>query len=542
MEVFSLSLPSTNKLVTNYVSGNTDTSLFFDYNIHSPHVYEERKEDLRHRSFPRAEIVKYLLQFNNNYGSGDKTINNINKLLDPESVVVIGGQQAGLLTGPLYTIHKILSILKLAEEQESKLNRPVIPIFWIAGEDHDFAEINHVFIKDGDKNKKKSIGQKQFDKVTVSNLEINKESCEAWLTEVFETYGETAYTRDVLQTLKYHLEHSKTYVDFFAFIIAELFQNTGIVILNSDSKELREIESEYFIKMIENNDVIFQSVLSQQKILKQEQYPVTIDMPHSSANLFYHHHNERLLLEFDKEGKIFRNKTNSLEFTKEELCRIAKENPGKISNNVVTRPLMQELLFPTLAFISGPGEVAYWAELKGVFESWGIKMPPVVPRITITFLERSIETDIKEMNLSLEELLVSNIQMMKEQWIELKSEIDFNLVVEEAKGEIEEIHKKVRDVALTIDSSLNDVLIKNSDIIQSQLEFMKSLVHKRILFMHNVELNKFNRIETSIKPNQLPQERIWNIYYYINKYGLSFVDELIKIPVDFDGKHKIIKI
>ncbi|MFC4320283.1 bacillithiol biosynthesis cysteine-adding enzyme BshC [Litchfieldia salsa] len=542
MEVISLSLPSTNKLVADYVSADKDTSELFHYDFQSQFIYEERKKDLLLREFPREKLASYLEGFNGRYGLGRKTFNNITRLLDPTSLVVIGGQQAGLLTGPLFTIHKIISILTLAKEQEEKLNVPVIPVFWIAGEDHDFQEINHIYIKNKQSIKKKMIEQKQLDKTPVSSVEIDKVECKKWIDKVLESYGETAFTRDILSRLNQHLDRSTSYVDFFAAIISDLFGHTGIVLLDSASNELRGIESEFFVSMIEKNEEMYDAVRSQQEFLTEAGYPLNIEMPESSSNLFYHHENERFLLEYDKENLLFRNRNKQLEITKEELLVIAKKHPTLLSNNVVTRPLMQELLFPSLAFISGPGEVAYWAELKKMFEIWGMKLPPIVPRITMTILERSIETDLDDRDISINNVLNGGLFSSKEQWLMNQTGHDITKIVDEAKQQVEQIHKRVREAALGVDDSLEQLLGKNSQFIQSQLDFVTKAVQKKILLKHHVELSKYERIETSILPNRTPQERVWNIYYYLNKYGLDFVNKLLEVPLEVDGKHKIIRL
>ncbi|MBD8068400.1 bacillithiol biosynthesis cysteine-adding enzyme BshC [Bacillus sp. PS06] len=542
MEISSLSLPSTNKLVANYVAGDKNTTKFFHYDIQSQVTYEARKKDLEAREFPREKLVHYLKGFNEKYGLGRETFNNIDRLLDPTSVVVIGGQQAGLLTGPLYTIHKLLSIINLAKEQEVKLNVPVIPVFWIAGEDHDFQEINHLFVKEQKIIKKRIIEQKQIDKSPVSSIEIDKKLCEKWIEKIFESFGETAYTKDILSNLNMHLSQSATYVDFFANIISDMFKDTGIVLLDSASNELRDIESEFFIKMIEKNDEMYEAVSSGQQLLTDFGYSLAIDMPESSANLFYHHHNERLLLEYDKENKLFRNRNSQFEISKEALLATAEKQPALLSNNVVTRPLMQELLFPSLAFISGPGEVAYWAELKQLFELWGMKLPPIVPRMNITILERSIETDLEDIHFSIEKTLMGEIATAKKEWLAAQTKHDIAKVVDDAKIQVEEIHSRVREIALEIDGSLEGVLQKNSQFLQTQLDFITKIVTKQVLLKNQVELNKYERIETSILPINSPQERVWNIYYYLNKYGLDFVNRLLEAPLEVDGKHKIIKL
>ncbi|MGX1194056.1 bacillithiol biosynthesis protein BshC [Metabacillus sp. SLBN-84] len=134
MEITDLSLRHSNRLVEDLISGRLNTEDYFDYSITDDTVYEKRVKDLKNRTFAREELSSYLLSYHQkHFQDKEPVIRNIERLKDPESLVVVGGQQAGLLTGPLYTIHKIISILVLAEQQEAKLSVPVIPVFWVAG-------------------------------------------------------------------------------------------------------------------------------------------------------------------------------------------------------------------------------------------------------------------------------------------------------------------------------------------------------------------------------------------------------------------------
>ncbi|MEH7382420.1 bacillithiol biosynthesis cysteine-adding enzyme BshC [Bacillus sp. JJ1533] len=540
MEVLDLSLPSSNRLMNHYLSNELDIENFFDYDIQSPLVYEERKKDLHKRQFEREKLVEHLLSFNKRLNYHPYTIENINKLLDPRSVVVIGGQQAGVLTGPLYTIHKIVSIIKLAKEQEEKLNIPVIPVFWIAGEDHDFAEINHLYVNLQNGIRKRAVPQYHNRKTMVSSIELEQDGLVEWIEEVFETYGETNHTNGLLERLNGYVEKSKTYVDFFIQIINELFGEAGLVLVDSGSKEIRTLQSFYFQKMIEKNRDIHDALLLQQEILSTYQYPKTIDMNESSANLFYTQNDERILLEYNVEHDIFSGKNNECILCGEELLKIAKEKPDLLSNNVVTRPVMQELLFPTLAFISGPGEVSYWAELKKVFSVMEIKMPPVVPRLMMTIVERAIESNIEEIGLTIQAVLSGELLKAKETWLK-KQTADVDGMISAAKKEVEHIHKKVRDVGLEVDPGLADLLLKNAQNIQSQFDFLKNTFNRSILKRNEIELNRFNRIEKSLLPLGSPQERLWNVFYYLNKYGDDFIKDLLALPFEFNGKHKVIK-
>src|SRR5699024_11394563 len=142
MEIKPLQLKQ-NKLMHHYRNEQDDILEHFDYNPYASHTYAHRLKEIKKRTFNRERLTKVLYNMNRKWNASDATYENIKRLKAEESVVVVGGQQAGLLTGPFYTIHKIISIIQLAKQQERSLQVPVIPVFWIAGEDHDFAEINH---------------------------------------------------------------------------------------------------------------------------------------------------------------------------------------------------------------------------------------------------------------------------------------------------------------------------------------------------------------------------------------------------------------
>lgn len=541
MEILDLSLPSTNKFATDYINGSDKIRDFFDYPELNSAGYQKRMEDLAGIVFPRRELAEHIESYHRRIGGspGPAVLSSLGKLRDERSLVVIGGQQAGLLSGPLYTIHKIISIIKLAEQQERELGVPVVPVFWIAGEDHDFAEINHLYINSGGYARKSIVPQNDPGKKMVSDLRIDKSVCWDWMEEIIETYGETPYTSDLLKTYKDSLDQSDTYVDFFARLINGWFSGSGVLLINSGSHELRKLESRYFEEFLTKNQEICEAVLSQQERLLGKGYGRTIEMQENAANLFYHLDGERMLLE--RTGAGFAIKSGHT-FTLDHLLEVSRQKPEILSNNVVTRPLMQERLFPTLAFISGPGEAAYWAELQGAFSVLGMKMPPVVPRLMITFLERNIESLLEEVDIPLAEVLAKGTAEAKKLWVDSSVQYPIEETMAEAKIAVEEIHRKVRELGEQVDASLGNLLEKNAGLIQKQLDFAKKAIEKRVLLKHDVELKRFDRLELSLRPNGAPQERIWNISYYLNKYGFHFIDELMELPFEFNNLHKVIRL
>ncbi|OIK14043.1 bacillithiol biosynthesis cysteine-adding enzyme BshC [Bacillus sp. MUM 116] len=543
MEILNLSLPAVNRFASNYLEQAADIQTFFHYRYNQISDDQDRLTELKNRRFPREKLTEHIRGFMKGYPSSKAVEKSFEKLLNPESVVVIGGQQAGILTGPLYSIHKVISIIKLAEQKERQLGVPVIPVFWIAGEDHDFQEVNHVFVPVDKRVDKWIYPEKVFQKKMVSDIHLDKDICLAWVQNVIENFGETNHTNKLIAFAEEQISKSVTFVDFFANIVMEMFKDYGLLIIDSGDRLFRQIQKEFLTEQIIHHNSITYSLLKQQNEISQKGYPITIEANERAANLFYYDErlNERILLEYNLETDRFVGKSGSISLTKDELMEIAGTEPEKLSNNVVTRPLMQELLFPTIAFIAGPGEISYWAELKLVFELFNMKMPPIVPRLNITFLDRSIETDLDELNLSLSTVLTKGSSKEKEQFLDSVKDKEAEDLFLAAKEQLTSQYRLIEAKTVKLDKGLLPLLKKNEIKLIKELEFMQKKLEDSVKLKYDVILNKFNRVDLSLRPDGFPQERTWNIFYYLNQYGLDLIRNIMELSFEFDGRHKIIK-
>src|SRR5699024_3294386 len=363
MRITPITLQKQNALIDDYRNHRSGILEHFDYDPYLESTYQSREKTLQNKHIDRENLTEALVTMNRRWDAPQSTYLNIERLKKDNSVVVIGGQQAGLLTGPMYTINKIISIIQFAKQQESKLQTPVIPVFWIAGEDHDFAEINHIYLPEHNTMKKYKLQQRISDKRPVSDISIDQSAAGEWIDQLFAGLAETEHTKKLYRTIRDCLRQSGTYVDFFARVIYQLFDKEGVVLADSGDSSMREMEKHHFATLIENQKKISSGVYTALQQLKQKGYAVSLEAEPDDAHLFYHDGNDRILLTRDDEGN-WRGKQREVLLTTEELLETAQNDPSKLSNNVVTRTVMQECLFPTLAFIGGPGEVGYWSVLK----------------------------------------------------------------------------------------------------------------------------------------------------------------------------------
>lgn len=537
MNIDNIKLTQKNNLMIDYQNNEDEIMQFFDY--HPFDDYKERLQYLRHKTFQRDRLVNTLLAMNKQWGAPDQTIRNINKLTDTESVVVVGGQQAGLLTGPLYTLNKIISIIKFAKEQEEKLQVPVIPMFWIAGEDHDFDEINHIHLFNLTDMKKHQIAHYTDEGLPVSDIQLDQQITKQWIDDVFSNLKEAETTKELYDSVKKCLEQSTTYVDFFARLLFALFEEEGLVLIDSNDSHIRKIESEYFKQLIVNQEQLAADMLLSAQKIKQKGYPLSLEIEAKDAHLFYHHHGERILLQRTSDN-YWEGKQGEVQLTTDQLMRIAQNEPELLSNNVVTRPLMQELLLPTLAFIGGWGEISYWAVLKNAFHLLDLKMPPVVPRLSFSFVDQKTTKILKKYGIASESVINNGVRQRRANWLAAKYNPPIEELARQIKEDIFEVHKPLRTIAKQITTDVGQIADRNVFYLQKEIDFLVNRMKRAVQEQYDHELNEFAIAEQVLHPNGNLQERIWNPIYLINTVGKDFISHLIHTPLSFKNDHYVI--
>ncbi|MCT2538068.1 bacillithiol biosynthesis cysteine-adding enzyme BshC [Aquibacillus koreensis] len=539
MWIDPIKLHKKNKLLTDYYLSKPDIINKFDYLPYNADTYKQRVDDLNQRSFNRSELTRLLFQLNQKWNAPDSTFENIERLKDDSSVVVIGGQQAGLLTGPLYTIHKIVSIIHFAREKEKELNIPVIPVFWIAGEDHDFAEINHIMTGRHDGMRKLKINHQVNEKKSVSMLQLDKVVTSNWLKDVFKDLDETVHTNDLHELLQGILQNATTYVDFFASFIYHLFQKEGLVLIDSGDHLVRQAESSFFKVMIEKQPEISKGAYQMQHQVRNSGYSISVEVEEHDAHLFYHKDGERILLTRSVDGNWV-GKHRECEFTTDQMIEIATQTPELLSNNVITRPLMQEMLFPSLAFLGGPGEVGYWSVLKPVFHAMGLKMPPVLPRISMTFVDHSIEKKVKKRSLEVESVINNGVDLEKGNWLRSQTYPSIDGIADQVADSIERAHRPLRELAKSLSPDLGQLAEKNLLYLMNDVRFLQDELLKSIKDKHEHTIRDFERIQLALNPDGGLQERCWNIVPYLNRYGFRVIQELLEQPYTMTEEHYVV--
>ncbi|MFS0574354.1 bacillithiol biosynthesis cysteine-adding enzyme BshC [Sporosarcina sp. 179-K 3D1 HS] len=536
MELQEMALPVKNKVMQSYQSDIKFVHTFFDYE-NTQESYPDRMKELSERTYKRTELADAIREFMKPFGISVAAHRHIEELGE-NAVAVIGGQQAGIMTGPLYSVHKAITVILLAKKQRENLGVPVVPVFWVAGEDHDLNEINHVYTESSGRIAKNQYPEKTILKLMASDAVYDQQMMRSFVRDIFGEFGETSHTKRLLVDVLDAVEREKTFTAFFVRLMNGLFQEEGLLFIDSAYPALRQLESEYFSQFIEDSPELAHLIYEKEKAFDEGGFGTPIMAQEDAAHLFYVHETGRILL--SRENGEFVNRASGLRFSKEELLHIAETEPWKLSNNVASRPLMQDLVFPVLAFVGGPGEIAYWAVLKDAFHHFEMKMPIIVPRMSITLIKPPIRQELDKRSFSFPDIMAGAVANARDAFIAGLADERFESLIVETERLLSEQYEKMT-VLLGEDYPMVGKLIgKNLEFHKKQISYLVDKKEEADLLKNDAILRSFDLLEADILPNSGLQERVYTPYSYMNEYGPTLIEDLLKLPFTLDTSHKIV--
>ncbi|WP_147802416.1 bacillithiol biosynthesis cysteine-adding enzyme BshC [Alkalicoccus halolimnae] len=504
-----------------YLLKNKAIASYYDYDWEDA---QGRAEELADLNFQRDKITDAIQDFQHKNFPCEKSFVQAERLRRNDSIAVVGGQQAGFLTGPLYTVHKIISILTEAERLEKKLNQPVLPVFWIAGEDHDIDEINHTYFHENNEVKKIRIWERNDIKKPASERIIDKEAAREAVLTGLKHLSETNDTKIIKEALLEDIKEELTYTSWCAKILYRLFKGTGLIVMDAHDPVVREMEAPYFEEMVDRNEEIRNAFHSQADMFRRDGFGEPVAVEKENAHLFLHQNQERLLLHSENGEWWLKNEGEK--WTTAELKRKISLESGPLSNNVVTRPLMQDLILPVHTFIAGAGELQYWALLKNVFHLFGHQMPIVKPRHSLTLVSRKSEKTLDQYQLQLDNILESGTKEIRIKRVEKAKAADSKQLFQKAETAIV---NDLQDVAKTLgnENSLNHIHARYEERFKRLIQEYEAGIEKAVERQEGVHLSRLSAIEAELFPEGQKQERCLNILPFLNQGGLDFVPRLL---------------
>ena len=529
-------------LYTDYNTNFEKISKFYSGNYNDKHAWEIKINELQKRKFDRTILNRVLNNQNREFQSGIETLANIDLLGNDTTFAVVTGQQLGFFGGPLYTIYKANTTVKLARKLSQDFpDYNFVPVFWLEGEDHDFDEINKT--KYLNSNNELSvveylIGGKPLERnIGATGNIIIDEHIEQFFLSIESTLPKTDYTVALLELLRGYYSKGNTFLKAFAGFFNHVYEDSGLIFINTNQPDFKKILSPLFVNEINSNSQTSKLVI-QKSVELEDHYHAQIKA--KALNLFMFHKGGRHLIEPSDSGDYYL-KNLRQRFTKEELLSIAVNNPELLSPNVVMRPLCQDTLLPTVSYVGGPGEIAYFAQLKPVYEYFNVAMPIIYPRASVTLIEEKIKKVLEKYSLEVEDLF-GEIEPILSKVSEQVSEVKVDSLFESLTIRINEAVNEARFGIQQIDPTLNGTIDGTLNKFQQQLEVLKQKTQKAQQQKEEVSLKQIKKASLNIFPNENFQEREFSVIQYLNKYGPDFVKWISNEIVIDKFQHQVITI
>jgi bacillithiol biosynthesis cysteine-adding enzyme BshC len=504
----------------------------------APDRMAEHLEDVRLRYRTGREAVAAVLRRSHaRLGASAATLENLDRLTRPNTFVVIGGQQPGLLTGPLYTIYKAISIIKLAEELRRQFPYEFVPLFWNASDDHDWAEVNHTYLIGGDGRLQRLEYplDRQFAGRSVGEIPLDRGA----LTVIQQVSGlltGQGFAEEVEGLLLETAEVSSTFGEWFSRLMLILFHRYGLIVVEPGLPDLKRLAIPLFEQALEAPLAPSQLANAAGDALEGRGYQRQIHKDPALCSFFLRENGRREAVRYVR-GAFH---VGSQTYSKAELKCMLDDNPERFSPNALLRPVMSEFLFPTAAFIGGAGELNYFAQTRGIYQYFDVPMPVPHLRLGCTLIEPSTARILEKYDLPL--LALRDPDRMLTEWIRARADIASPQLWQGLREQVYRPFADLKGAVRAIDPTLETSLEGTLNYMMVRIgRFEKKLV-RHLKKAEHLTATQLRQAAEALFPGRGFQERTFNGLSYLSRYGMDFIETLVEAVPESYGKHYMVEL
>jgi len=529
-------VPKSSALLLDYLYHFDRVAQFYNGSPFDAESYRRLADDLKGLKRNRAELAEILERQNKAFGCAEPTLANIHRLRDPATFAVVTGQQVGLLSGPAFTLYKALTAVKLAQWL-SEQGLPSVPVFWLATEDHDLEEVAHTAVFDQEYNlapladtgegpsPRSSVGYVKLTGQTTAALD----RLEAALAEARSTGEDAEASNVLLQDLRATYRPGATWGQAFGGFMARLFSRWGVVLLDPLDESIHRLAAPTYERAITRARELRERLRERSQHLIAAGYHAQVRVGDDATLLFLAHGGNRTALH-QRDGEFLLDGADRVSsadrFSSTDLAARIKSRPVDVSSNALLRPIVQDSLLPTVAYVAGPSELAYLAQSHAIYAEFGRPMPAVFPRAAFTLMDRRAEKLLEKYRLSVtdawqgEEHLNRRIAAagFAEGWSERldQSEQDLTRLLERLRGDIEKLDPTLLDTL----NHAEEKMRYNMDRLRGKIT-RAALGRSELLARHAQCLLRF------LAPRKELQEREIGGVYFLGRAGYGLLDRLL---------------
>jgi bacillithiol biosynthesis cysteine-adding enzyme BshC len=485
----------------------------------------------------RSALVEILRQQNRRFGCSqtlDPAAEKSLQRLAGGAVAIVSGQQVGLFSGPALTIYKALSTIHWAEEM-TRAGVDAVPVFWLATQDHDLAEVNESFW-----NTRNGAARYELPKDPESEgKSVGKIPLGSGVQATIETAAQTLdgpAAAEVAAALRESYAPDETYGSAFGKLLARIFAGRGILFIDPQSSDFDRLAAPIYRTVIESGDELREALLARSHALEEAGYHAQVKVTRESTLLFCSVEGRREPLR-TREGGGF--SAGAATFSKSELLARLQEAPGAFSASALLRPALQDTILPTAALIGGPAEIAYLAQSQAIYQKVLGRMPAILPRASFTLVEPPIARFLEQYGLDIRDLFQGRQRLRVK--MEQESLPDgLTGKFESDEHTIRQIVKSYREPLERLDATLVGAVESIEEKIAGYFLKLKEKVGRAENFRTGV-LDRHERILLdALYMNHALQERHLSILPHLANHGLQVLDELLRHASSCAGQHQVL--
>lgn len=434
----------------------------------------------------------------------------LRRLADPAARTVTTGHQLCLFGGPLFVLLKVLNVVRLAKDLSTP-QLPVVPVFWMASEDHDLAEVDHVYLR----------GRRVHWAAEAAGAvgRMSLKAMDAVVANAVALLGEGPGATGIVALLRDAYRDGNTLAQATRILITGLFGRFGVVVVDGDDPALKRL----FAPLM--REELLNEVVQRTVRYAGEQLPADYEaQAHArEINLFHLSSGRRARLVREAEG--FRVLDGGPVLRTEELLAILDRSPEEFSPNVLLRPLYQERVLPNVAYVGGGGEVAYWLQLRWLFQAFQMPMPVVCLRTSAVFLAEGVEERLAALGLSLEDLFQPTGAVENKLARKLAS---FPTTLEAERSALEDLYRRIADRAPQAGPTFQRSVMSARTRSFHGLEHLEHRLVRTAKLEQAVAIGRYRKLREGIFPHGMLQERHEGFITLLADHGPAVMDELIE--------------
>jgi bacillithiol synthase len=511
-------IPHTTRLFSDFLSWSPAIQPFYSRPPHFAQWFKDETPGASYDPARRARVADMLERQNRGWDASPKTLENIDRLRAGASALVTG-QQVGLFGGPLFSLFKALSTVKLAGEAASA-GSDCVPIFWLATSDHDLDEINHVSLLGPDGSLQKvSAPTRGLPDAPVGTVSFGAE-----IEPVVEAAAALLGDSDVTKFLRDSYRPGENFGSAFARLFSRLFAQWGVILLEASDPELHRIAAPIYSAAIERAAELDDALLARGRELEAAGYHQQVKVTSSSTLLFTLRQGSRVPVH-RRAGSGAEFLVNDETLSQPELLRRIASEPEQFNANVLLRPVVQDYLLPTLAYVGGAAEIAYFGQGAVVYKALLGRATPILPRFSATIVETKPQALLERYHLTLPDVFQGS-DAVRETLARHTLPADLQSAFDRADSSLQQSLGAIQQSLERLDKTLVEAATNAASKMQHQLEQLRSRAARAELRQSEVLGRHAELLSNTLYPNKVLQEREIGGVYFVARHGTGLLQDL----------------